>query len=153
VSEKTIATNKRARFDFFIDETHEAGIVLKGTEVKALREGKVNMKDSYARIENEEIILVDAHISPYTHGNRFNHDPERPRKLLMHKREIRRLYGKTREKGYTLIPTRIYFKDGRVKVEVGLGKGKRAFDKREVLRKKTIEREVERTYRGAKIKI
>jgi len=153
MSEKTVARNKRARFDFFIDETHEAGMVLTGTEAKALREGKVNLKDSYAKIEKEEIFLVDAHISPYTHGNRFNHDPDRPRKLLMHKREIRRLYGKVREKGYTLIPTRVYFKDGRAKVELGLGKGKRAYDKRETLKQKAIEREVERSYRGARIKI
>lgn len=153
MNEKLICKNKRARFDFFIDETFEAGIVLKGTEVKALRQGKANLKDSYARIKNEEIYLMDAHISPYTHGNRFNHDPDRPRKLLMHKREIRRLYGKSREKGFSLIPTRMYFKDGRVKVEIGLGKGKRAYDKRELLRKKTMEREVERSYRGARIKI
>lgn len=153
MSEMVICKNKRARFDFFIDERYEAGIVLMGTEVKALRQGKVNLKDSYARIEKDEIFLIDAHISPYTHGNRFNHDPERPRKLLMHKREIRRLYGKSREKGFSLIPTKMYFKDGRVKVEIGLGKGKRAYDKRELLRRKTIEREVERSYRGARVKI
>ena len=153
MSEMVICKNKRARFDFFIDERYEAGIVLMGTEVKALRQGKVNLKDSYARIEKGEIFLTDAHISPYTHGNRFNHDPERPRKLLMHKREIRRLYGKSREKGFSLIPTKMYFKDGRVKVEIGLGKGKRAYDKRELLRRKTIEREVERSYRGARVKI
>ena len=148
-----ICRNKRARFDFFIDETYEAGIVLKGTEVKALRQGKANLKDSYARIRDEEIFLMDAHISPYTHGNQFNHDPDRPRKLLMHKREIRRLYGKSREKGFSLIPTKMYFKDGKVKVEIGLGKGKRAYDKREILKRKTMEREVERSYRGARIKI
>ena len=148
-----ISRNKRARFDFFIDETYEAGIVLTGTEVKALRQGKVNLKDSYARIKNEEIYLMDVHISPYTHGNRFNHDPDRPRKLLMHKREIKRLYGKSREKGFSLVPTKLYFKAGRVKVEIGLGKGKRTYDKRELLKRKTLEREVERNYRGAKIKM
>lgn len=153
MSEKVISKNKRARFDFFIDETYEAGIVLAGTEVKALRQGKLSLKDSYAKIKNEEIYLINAHISPYTHGNRFNHDPDRPRKLLMHKREIKRLYGKSREKGFSLIPTRMYFKDGRVKVEIGLGKGKRAYDKRELLKQKTTEREVERSYRGVKIKI
>ena len=153
MSEMLICKNKRARFDFFIDETYETGIVLTGTEVKALRQGKANLKDSYARIEKGEIFLIDAHISRYTHGNQFNHDPERPRKLLMHKREIRRLYGKSREKGFSLIPTKMYFKDGRVKVEIGLGKGKRAFDKRELLRRKTIEREMERSYRGARVKI
>jgi len=153
VNGTVICRNKRARFDFFIDETYEAGIVLKGTEVKALRQGKANLKDSYARIRDEEIFLMDAHISPYTHGNQFNHDPDRPRKLLMHKREIRRLYGKSREKGFSLIPTKMYFKDGKVKVEIGLGKGKRAYDKREILKRKTMEREVERSYRGARIKI
>jgi SsrA-binding protein len=150
---QVICKNKRARFDFFIDETYEAGIVLTGTEVKALREGKVNLKDSYAKVKNEEIYLIDAHISPYTHGNRFNHNPDRPRKLLMHKREIKRLYGKSREKGFSMIPTKMYFKDGRVKVEIGLGKGKRMYDKRELLKQKTLEREVERIYRGAKIKL
>lgn len=153
MSMKVICKNKRASFDFFIDETYEAGIVLTGTEVKALREGRVNLKDSYARIKDEEIYLIGAHISPYAHGNRFNHDPNRPRKLLLHKREIRRLYGKSREKGFSLIPTRMYFKDGKVKVEIGLGKGKRAYDKREVLRQRTMEREVERNYRGARIKV
>jgi SsrA-binding protein len=153
MSGRVICKNKRAQFDFFIDEIYEAGIVLTGTEVKALRQGKGNLKDSYARVKNEEIYLMDAHISPYTHGNRNNHDPDRPRKLLMHKREIKRLYGKSREKGFTLIPTRMYFKDGKVKVEIGLGKGKRAYDKREVLKQKTIEREVERDYRGTRIKV
>lgn len=153
MSGMVICKNKRARFNFFIDETYEAGIVLTGTEVKSLRQGKVNLKDSYAKIKNEEIFLMDTHISPYTHGNRFNHDPDRPRKLLMHKREIKRLYGKSREKGFSLIPTRMYFKDGRVKVEIGLGKGKRAYDKRELLKQKTVEREVERSFRGARIKI
>jgi SsrA-binding protein len=133
MSGRVICKNKRAQFDFFIDEIYEAGIVLTGTEVKALRQGKGNLKDSYARVKNEEIYLMDAHISPYTHGNRDNHDPYRPRKLLMHKREIKRLYGKSREKGFSLIPTRMYFKDAKVKVEIGLGKGKRKYDKREVL--------------------
>ncbi len=153
MAERIICKNKRARFDFFIDETYEAGIVLTGTEVKSLRQGAVNLKDSYAKIKNEEIFLMDVHINPYTHGNRFNHDPDRPRKLLMHKRQIKRLYGKSQEKGFSLIPTRLYFKDGRVKVEIGLGKGKRAYDKRELLKRKTMEREVERSFRGARIKL
>ena len=153
MSGAVICRNKRARFDFSIDEVFEAGIVLTGTEVKALRQGKANLKDSYAKIKGEEIFLMDAHISPYEHGNRFNHDPDRPRKLLMHKREIRRLYGKSREKGFSLIPTKMYFKDGRVKIDIGLGKGKRAYDKRELLKRKTIEREVERSYRGSRIKL
>jgi len=153
MSERIISKNKRAFFNFSIDETYEAGIVLTGTEVKALRQGKVNLKDGFARIKNEEIFLIDAHISSYTHGNRFNHDPDRPRKLLMHKREIKRLYGKSKERGYSLIPLKMYFKNGRVKVEIGLGKGKRAYDKREVLKRKTMEREVERSYRGARVKL
>ncbi len=153
MGERVISKNKRAFFNFSIDETYEAGIVLTGTEVKALRQGKVNLKDGFARVKDEEIFLIDVHISPYTHGNRFNHDPDRPRKLLMHKREIKRLYGKSKERGYSLIPLKMYFKNGRVKVEIGLGKGKRAFDKREVLKRKTMEREVERSYRGARIKL
>ena len=151
--QRVVASNRRARHDFEILETVEAGIALLGPEVKSLRAGKANLSDAYASVREGEVFLVGAHISPYTHGNRFNHDPERPRKLLMHKREIKRLYGKSREKGFSLIPLKMYFKDGRVKVEIGLGKGKRAYDKREVLRQKTIEREVERSYRGARIKI
>ncbi len=153
MSAKVICKNKRARFDFSIEETYEAGIVLKGTEVKSLRQGKVNLKDSYARVSNGEIFLMSAHISPYAHGNQFNHDPDRPRKLLMHKREIKRLYGKSKEKGFSLIPMKMYFKDGRVKVEIGLGKGKRAYDKRELLKQRTVEREAERSYHGTRIKL
>ncbi len=138
--EKLICANKRARRDYAIDETYEAGMVLMGTEVKALRQGKTHLKDSYARIKDGEIFLVDTHISPYSHGNQLNHEPDRIRKLLMHKREIRKLYGKTRERGFTLVPLRIYFKDGKAKVEIGLGKGKRLYDKREDLKRKAMER-------------
>jgi SsrA-binding protein len=150
--EKLICTNRRVRRDYAIDETYEAGMVLVGTEVKALRQGKANLKDSYARIQNDEIFLVDTHISPYSHGNQFNHDPDRPRKLLMHKREIRKLYGKTRERGFTLIPLRMYFKDGKVKVEIGLGKGKKLYDKREDLKRRAMEREMERSFRGKRVR-
>jgi SsrA-binding protein len=150
--EKLICANKRARRDYAIDETYEAGMVLVGTEVKALRQGKANLKDSYARIKGGEVFLVDSHISPYSHGNQFNHDPDRTRKLLMHKREIRKLYGKTRERGFTLIPLRMYFKDGKAKVEVGLGKGKKLYDKREDLKRRAMEREVERSFKGRKIR-
>jgi SsrA-binding protein len=150
--EKLICTNRRVRRDYAIDETYEAGMVLVGTEVKALRQGKANLKDSYARIQNDEIFLVDTHISPYSHGNQFNHDPDRPRKLLMHKREIRKLYGKTRERGFTLIPLRMYFKDGKVKVEIGLGKGKKLYDKREDLKQRAMEREMERSFRGKRVR-
>lgn len=123
--------NRKARHDFFIEETYEAGIELKGTEVKSLRAGKANLKDSYARIENGEAILFNMHISPFEQGNRFNHEPRRNRKLLLHKSEIFRLAGKTREKGFTLVPLRIYFNErGLAKVELGLAKGKRQYDKR-----------------------
>jgi SsrA-binding protein len=150
--EKLICANKRARRNYAIDETYEAGMVLVGTEVKALRQGKANLKDSYARIKGGEVFLVDSHISPYSHGNQFNHDPDRTRKLLMHKREIRKLYGKIRERGFTLIPLRMYFKDGKAKVEMGLGKGKKLYDKREDLKKRAMEREVERSFKGRRIR-
>ena len=149
--EKLICTNKRARRDYSVDETYEAGMVLMGTEVKALRQGKANLKDSYARIKEGEIFLVDSHVSPYSHGNQFNHDPDRTRKLLMHKREIRKLYGKTREKGFTLIPLRMYFKDGKAKVEIGLAKGKKLYDKRDDLKRRAMEREIERSFKGKRI--
>jgi SsrA-binding protein len=150
--EKLICTNKKARRDYTIDETYEAGMVLMGTEVKALRQGKAHLKDSYARIKDGEIFLVDTHISPYSHGNQLNHEPERIRKLLMHKREIRKLYGKTRERGFTLVPLKLYFKDGKAKVEIGLGKGKKLYDKREDLKRKAMEREMERSFKGKRIR-
>lgn len=150
--EKLICTNKKARRNYAIDDTYEAGMVLMGTEVKALRQGKAHLKDSYARIKDGEIFLVDTHISPYSHGNQLNHEPDRTRKLLMHKREIRKLYGKTRERGFTLVPLRIYFKDGKAKVEIGLGKGKRLYDKREDLKRKAVEREVARSFKGKRIR-
>lgn len=128
---KVISENRRARHDYFIEDTMETGIVLQGTEVKSLRLGKVNLRDSFARIENGEVFLHGMHISPYEQGNRFNHDPLRPRKLLLHKREIRRLIGKTKEEGYTLVPTRLYFSKGRCKVELALAKGKKLYDKRD----------------------
>ncbi|HHY15983.1 MAG TPA: SsrA-binding protein SmpB [Firmicutes bacterium] len=137
---KVIANNRRARHDYFIDETIEAGIVLQGTEVKSLRLGRVNVRDSFARVENGEVFLYDLHISPYEQGNRHNHDPLRVRKLLLHKREIRRLIGKTREDGYTLVPTRLYFSNGKCKVELALAKGKRLYDKRETKAKREAER-------------
>jgi len=150
--EKLICTNKKARRDYTIDETYEAGMVLMGTEVKALRQGEAHLKDSYARIKDGEIFLVDTHISPYSHGNQLNHEPERIRKLLMHKREIRKLYGKTRERGFTLVPLKLYFKDGKAKVEIGLGKGKKLYDKREDLKRKAMEREMERSFKGKRIR-
>jgi SsrA-binding protein len=148
MGEKLICQNKKARHNYFIEEKYQAGIALVGTEVKSLREGKANLGDSYGKIEKGEVFLVDAHISPYNFGNRFNHDPLRTRKLLLHKKEIRRLIGKVQERGFTLIPLRLYFSDGKAKVELGLAKGKKLFDKRESLKRKTMERDMERGRKG-----
>ncbi len=145
--EKTIATNRKARHQYHILETIEAGIVLQGTEVKSLRQGKVNLGDAYAKIKDGEVWLVEMHISPYEQGNVFNHEPRRPRKLLLHKREIKRLLGKVQERGLTLIPLRIYFKRGRAKVELALAKGKRLYDRREDIKRRDEEREVSRSLR------
>ena len=147
-AEKPICQNKRARINYFIDETYEAGIVLVGTEVKALRDGRANLKDSYAMIRDDELFLYGLHISPYTHGNRANHDPLRIRKLLLHKREIRRLYGKSQERGLALIPLRMYFRNGKVKVEIGVGRGKKLYDKREDIKLKEDRRVMERGLRA-----
>jgi SsrA-binding protein len=145
--EKIIAQNKTARLNYFIEDTYEAGIALVGTEVKALREGKANLKDSYALVNNGEVFVHEMHISPYTFGNRENHDPLRVRKLLLHKGEIKRLYGKSRERGLALIPLKLYFKSGKVKLEIGVGRGKKLYDKRESLRVKDDRREIERGMR------
>lgn len=142
--EKNITVNRKARHEYHILQTFEAGIVLVGTEVKALREGKVNLVDSYATIKNGEVWLVSAHISEYKQGNINNHNPTRDRKLLLNRSEIRKLIGKTKEKGLTLIPLRIYFKNGRVKVELALAKGKKSYDKRETIAKRDFQREQER---------
>lgn len=146
--EKTVCVNRRARHDYFIEETYEAGLVLRGSEVKSLREGKANLKDSYARILKGEAYLLNTHISPYPAANRFNHEPTRSRKLLLHKKEIERLTGKTKERGLTLIPLRLYFKDGVAKVELGLARGKKLYDKREALKRKAARREVERSLKS-----
>ena len=145
---KIISVNKRARYDYEISETFEAGLVLQGTEVKSLRQGRVSLKDAYADLQNGEAYLMNSHIDPYEQGNRHNHDPERPRKLLLRKQEIRRLTGKTQEKGLTLIPTRLYFSRGRAKVELGLAKGKKLYDKRESLKRQSAQRDIERAMRG-----
>ena len=139
--EKVVATNKKAFHDYFILEKIEAGICLLGTEVKAIREGRLNLKDSYAMVQSGETYLLNCHISPYSHGNRENHDPTRSRKLLLHLREIRKLIGKTQEKGLTLVPLRVYLKKGRVKVELGVARGKKLIDKRETERRKEADRE------------
>jgi len=142
--EKNITVNRKASHEYAILQTYEAGIVLVGTEVKSLRQGKANLVDGYAKIENGEVWLVNAHISEYTQGNINNHNPRRERKLLLNRSEIRKLIGKTKEKGLTLIPLRLYFKNGRVKVELALAKGKKVYDKRRDIAKKDFQREQER---------
>ena len=139
-----VATNRKAFHDYFIEETVEAGIALQGTEVKSLRLGLANLTDSYAIVKNEEMFLFNANISPYTHGNIANHEPLRTRKLLLHKAEIRKLTWKMSQKGFTLIPLKIYFVRGRAKVLIGLAKGKKTYDKRETIKAKESKREVER---------
>lgn len=140
-NDKVLATNREAYHNFHILETYECGIALTGTEVKSIREGRCNLKDSYAQVRNGEAWLLNAHISPYSHGNRENHEPTRSRKLLLHKREIERLIGKAQEKGLTLVPTRMYLKNGRVKLELAVAKGKKLFDKRETEKRREADRE------------
>ena len=144
---KIIADNRKAFHEFFIKETYEAGLVLTGTEVKSIRKGRVNLKESFCRADNGEIFVYQMHISEYEQGNRNNHDPIRPRKLLLHKAEINKLFGLTREKGLSLIPLKLYFVKGRVKMEMGLAQGKKLHDKRQVLAEKTAKREVEKAFR------
>ena len=145
---KTIATNKKAYRDYFFTETWECGIVLKGTEVKSMRAGEISFTDSFAHVEGNEIILYNLHISPYQQGGIFNEDPVRPRKLLVHKKEIKKISGSTAQKGLTLIPAKIYFNDrGFVKVELALGRGKKLYDKRETIKKRDIERGLKRAVR------
>lgn len=146
-TQKLIANNKKAFHDYFIDETYEAGVVLHGTEVKSMRMGKCSIKESFIRIENGELFVYGMHVSPYEKGNIFNKDPLRVKKLLMHRQEISRLAGKTAEKGYTLVPLQVYFKEGKVKVEIGLARGKKLYDKREAIAKKDQRRETEREFK------
>jgi SsrA-binding protein len=142
MGEKLICNNKKAFHDYFIEEKFEAGMVLQGTEVKSLRLGKANLNDSFAMVKDGEAYLHNLHISPYDFGNRANHDPDRMRKLLLHKQEIVKLFSKVREQGYSLVPLRLYFKDGKAKVEMGLANGKKLYDKREDLKKKDDHREM-----------
>lgn len=142
-----IAQNKKANHDYFIEETYEAGIVLQGTEIKSIRARRVNLKDSFARIHNGEVYIHNMHISPYEHGNRYNHDPIRTRKLLLHRKQISKLIGETKETGYTLVPLKIYLKNGFAKLLLGLGKGKKQYDKREDLKRKEAKRDIERAFR------
>ena len=148
LQEHNITVNRRARHNFHIEETFEAGLVLTGSEVKSLRAGKAQLKDSYGRIERGEAWLLNAHISEYGPAAQFGHDPTRRRKLLLHGREIARLTGKTKERGLTLVPLRLYFKSGRAKVELGLGRGKRLYDKREATKEREIRRELDRARKG-----
>jgi SsrA-binding protein len=142
MGEKIICNNKKAFHNYFIEEKFEAGMVLKGTEVKSLRQGKANLNDSFALVKSGEAFLNNLHISPYDFGNRENHDPDRMRKLLLHRKEITKLFSKVREQGYSLIPLRLYFKNGLVKVEMGLAKGKKLYDKREDMKQKDMRRDV-----------
>lgn len=141
---RTVAQNKKAYHDYFVEETYEAGIELFGTEVKSVRQGKINLKDSWCNIVKGEIFVNGMHISPYDHGNIFNRDPLRPKKLLMHKKEILKLFGLTKQQGYAIIPLQVYFTKGKAKLLIGLCKGKKLYDKREDAAKKTANREIER---------
>ena len=146
-SQKLIANNKKAYHDFFIDETYECGIALHGTEVKSMRMGKCSIKEAFVRIEDGEVFVYGMHVSPYEKGNIFNKDPLRVKKLLLHKYEINKLLGKIKEKGYTLVPLQVYFKYGKVKVEIGLARGKKLYDKRETIAKKDQRREAEKEFK------
>ncbi|MTI85829.1 MAG: SsrA-binding protein SmpB [Firmicutes bacterium] len=148
MADKTVTVNRKARHEFHILESFEAGIALTGTEVKSLRANKANLQDSFARVENSELILYNMHISHYEQGNQFNHEPKRPRKLLVHKREIMRLLGKTQEKGLTMVPLKVYFTRGKAKIELALAKGKKVHDKRETIKERDAKREMERAMKA-----
>jgi len=147
VEQKAIATNRKAQHNFFIEATYEAGIALKGTEVKSLRQGNANFQDSYAVIKHGEVWLIGMHISPFEKGNINNHEPKRDRKLLLHKQEIRRLFSKLSEKGLTLVPLKMYFKDNIAKIELGVARGKKLYDKREAIARREVQRELRRKIR------
>ncbi len=140
--------NKKALFDYFIEDTYEAGIVLTGTEIKSIRDGKANLGDSYARIKNNEVFIINMHISHYDKGNIFNHDETRSRKLLLHKREILKIRDKIEMKGYTLVPVKLYFSKNRAKILLGIGKGKKAYDKRETIKERDINREIKKNLKN-----
>ncbi|OXS79404.1 SsrA-binding protein SmpB [Domibacillus enclensis] len=144
---KVLAQNKKARHDYFIEETYEAGLVLLGTEIKAIRAGRVNLKDSFARIRNGELFVHNMHISPYEQGNIHNHEPLRTRKLLLHRKQINSLIGDTKETGYSIVPLKLYLKDGYAKLLIGLARGKKKYDKREDLKQKEAKRDIERAFR------
>lgn len=144
---KIVTTNRRARHEYHIEDTLEAGLVLQGTEVKSIREGRVNLQEAYCTVENGEMLLLNCHISPYSHGNQFNHDPLRPRKLLMHRREIDRWGKAVAQQGYTIVPLKLYFRNGYAKMEIGLAKGKKLYDKRADIAERETKRRLEQTMR------
>lgn len=145
---KVIATNRKARHDYFLLDSFEAGIVLQGSEIKSIRAGQISLAEAYVQIDGREAWLVDAHIAPYEQANQFNHEPRRPRRLLLHSQEIRRLWNQVRQKGVTIVPTRVYLKEGRAKVEIAIAKGKKLYDKRETIAKRDMEREIERSFKN-----
>jgi SsrA-binding protein len=153
MTEHTVAVNRRARHDYAIEDTLEAGLVLTGTEIKSIRAGRANLAEAYARIERGEAWLIGAHIAPYEQGNRNNHEPTRTRKLLMHRDQIAELVGKTQAKGFTLVPLRLYIRDGLAKLEVGIARGKKAHDKRRTIAERDMRRELEREGKEARIKL
>jgi SsrA-binding protein len=150
-SNETIAENRKAGFDYHLLDTFEAGVALLGTEVKSIREGGANLRDSYCRLERGEAYLLGAHIAQYSHGGSASHDPVRPRKLLLHRDELNKLLGKTTERGLTIVPLRLYFKDGRIKLAIALAKGKKSFDKRETIRRREAERETRAAVKSRRV--
>lgn len=144
---KVVATNRKASHEYFLLERLEAGIVLQGSEIKSVRAGQISLAESYIQVDSHEAWLVEAHIAPYEQANRFNHEPRRPRKLLLHRQEIRRLWNQVRQKGVTIVPTRVYLKEGRAKIEIAIAKGKKLYDKRETIAKRDMQREAERDFR------
>lgn len=141
---KVVATNRKARFEYFLLEHYEAGLALQGSEIKSIRAGQVSLAEAYVRVEGRQAWLMEAHIAPYIQANRYNHDPKRPRRLLLHRKEIREIWDAVRQKGVTIVPTRVYLKEGRAKLEIAIAKGKKLHDKREVLARREAEREIER---------
>jgi len=149
-SDKLVATNRKARYEYFIEETYEAGIALTGTEIQSVRQGRVSLGDAYAEVRGGEVYLVNSHIAEYDYGNRLNHNPRRPRKLLLHKSEIRRLDSRVRERGYTIVPLKMYLRGGLAKLEIGLARGKKMWDKREDIANRDAEREIERSAKASR---
>jgi SsrA-binding protein len=140
---KVVATNRKARFEYFLLEHYEAGLALQGSEIKSIRAGQVSLAEAYVRVEGREAWLMEAHIAPYAQANRYNHDPKRPRRLLLHRKEIHELWDAVRQKGVTIVPTRVYLKEGRAKLEIAIAKGKKLYDKREAIARREAEREIE----------